>query len=100
MRESVHDVGAKVYGGAKGKNPQADSAPSVEPDGGWITGPLDHDLNQNQESNTQPTKPPWCPFFLFFSASSICTVYYEGISRNVPNRKMLQKNMYYFIIFV
>ena len=50
---------------------QAGSTLSTEPDVGLIPQPRDHDLSQNQESDTQPTEPPKCPKREIFNNSTV-----------------------------
>ena len=47
--------------GQKERESQADFPLSAEPNTRLDLTTLDHDLNQNQESDAQPTEPPRCP---------------------------------------
>ena len=53
------------------KESLAVSTLSTEPDAGLDRITLDHDLNQNQESNTQLTEPPRCPKIPLFLSVKI-----------------------------
>lgn len=77
---------ARLWGeGQREQKSQADSVVSIEPDVGSISWfrSWDHDLNPNQESDTQPTAPPWGPdnilYPVKFPVPDLCISFPPGL---------------------